>query len=269
MDFQAGEVLLIHKPLHWTSFDVVNKIRIMLRNHLGFRKIKVGHAGTLDPLATGLVVVCTGRATKRIESFMGQDKTYEATIRLGATTPSFDLETGIDAEFPYAHITKELVFESIQNYFSGAVEQVPPIFSAVKLNGKRAYEAARKGDSIELASRTVVLHRIEILDFQLPLVKLRIRCSKGTYIRAIARDLGQALQSGGHLVELIRTASGDTTLDQASSLDAFEDSLVKWKQNSAEHAGVFLEDAAQEKKTELAKHSENKCVLTTGEFGKQ
>lgn len=215
MDFQAGEVLYINKPLHWTSFDVVNKIRILLRNHFGIRKIKVGHAGTLDPLATGLVIVCTGRATKRIESYMGQEKEYLATIKLGETTPSFDLESEVDCVFPYEHITHDMVEKVIAGQFIGDIEQVPPVFSAVKLNGKRAYDMARQGQDVELKSRVVTIHNIEVESFELPYVVLRINCGKGTYIRSLARDLGIALQSGGHLVKLVRTRIGEFTLRDA------------------------------------------------------
>lgn len=215
MDFQAGEVLYINKPLHWTSFDVVNKIRILLRNHFGIRKIKVGHAGTLDPLATGLVIVCTGRATKRIEEFMGQEKEYVATIKLGETTPSFDLETAVDGVFPFEHVTQTQVESVIKDCFLGDIEQVPPVFSAVKLNGQRAYDLARQGQAVEMKSRMVNIQSIEIESFELPYVVLRIRCGKGTYIRSLARDLGVAMQSGAHLVKLVRTRIGEWTLRES------------------------------------------------------
>ena len=215
MDFQAGEVLYINKPLHWTSFDVVNKIRILLRNHFGIRKIKVGHAGTLDPLASGLVIVCTGRATKRIEEYMGQEKEYMATIKLGETTPSFDLETGVDQVFPFEHITLEQLQKAIEERFVGDIDQVPPIFSAVKLNGKRAYDLARQGQEVEMKSRMVAIHSIDIESFELPYVVLRIRCGKGTYIRSLARDLGIAMESGAHLVKLVRTRIGEWTLRES------------------------------------------------------
>ena len=215
MDFQAGEVLYINKPLHWTSFDVVNKIRILLRNHLGIRKIKVGHAGTLDPLATGLVIVCTGRATKRIEEFMGQEKEYVATIKFGETTPSFDLETTVDGVYPFEHVTQADLEAVIAESFLGEIEQVPPVFSAVKLNGKRAYDLARQGQEVEMKSRMVSIHSIAIESFELPYVVLRIRCGKGTYIRSLARDLGVAMASGAHLVKLVRTRIGEWTLRES------------------------------------------------------
>ncbi len=215
MDFQAGEVLYINKPLHWTSFDVVNKIRILLRNHLGIRKIKVGHAGTLDPLATGLVIVCTGRATKRIEEFMGQEKEYVATIKFGETTPSFDLETAVDGVFPFEHVTQPELEAVIAERFLGEIEQVPPVFSAVKLNGKRAYNLARLGQEVEMKGRMVSIHSIVIESFELPYVVLRIRCGKGTYIRSLARDLGVAMASGAHLVKLVRTRIGEWTLRES------------------------------------------------------
>ncbi len=215
MDFQAGEVLYINKPLQWTSFDVVNKIRILLRNHFGIRKIKVGHAGTLDPLASGMVIVCTGKATKRIEEFMGLEKEYMATIKLGETTPSFDLETEVDGVFPFEHITQAQLETIIKEKFLGEVEQVPPVFSAIKLNGKRAYDLARQGQEVDIKSRMVRIYSIDIESFELPYVVLRICCGKGTYIRSLARDLGVALHSGGHLVKLVRTRIGEWTLRES------------------------------------------------------
>lgn len=220
MDFLAGEVLYVNKPLGWTSFDVVNKIRYMIKSILGIKKIKVGHAGTLDPLATGVVIVCTGKATKRIEEYMGHDKEYRATIRLGATTPSFDLEKEIDATYPFEHVTREMVAEAIKSEFTGTIEQVPPMFSAIRIDGKRAYEYARKGDTeVEMKSRPVTIHSMEVEAFDLPDVTVRIKCSKGTYIRSIARDLGLALGSGGHLVALERTAIGEISNDNTMSLE--------------------------------------------------
>lgn len=226
MDFVQGEVLYIDKPLRWTSFDVVNKIRVMLKNTLGIKKIKVGHAGTLDPLATGLVIVCTGRATKRIDEFMGHDKEYVATVRLGQTTPSFDLETEPDATFPTEHITRELVEEVIGSRFSGTIDQVPPLFSAIRIGGKRAYEFARKGRTdIEPQSRQVTIGSMTVEHFDMPDLTLRICCSKGTYIRSIARDLGQALGSGAHLTKLERTAIGDVTIQMAMSMEQLQQQL--------------------------------------------
>ncbi len=215
MDFQAGEIFYINKPLHWTSFDVVNKIKVLLKNHFGIKKIKVGHAGTLDPLATGMVIVCTGKATKRIEEFMGQEKEYVATIKLGATTPSFDLETEVDKEYPYSHITAGKVTSVVKSMFTGEIDQVPPLFSAIRVNGKRAYDIARQGKEVEMKSRKVMIHSIDVENFDLPFVVLRIRCGKGTYIRSLARDIGEALDSGGHLVKLVRTRIGEWTLREA------------------------------------------------------
>ena len=228
MDFAGGEILYINKPLGWTSFDVVNKIRIMLRNLLGIRKIKVGHAGTLDPLATGGGVVCTGKATKRIEELMGHDKEYVATIRLGQTTPSFDLETQPDAVYPTDHIDLGLVERTIRERFTGRIEQVPPMFSAIKIDGKRAYEYARRGNSdVELKSRPVTIHSISVERFELPMLTVRISCSKGTYIRSLARDLGRALGSGAHLTALERTAVGTAGIDRALTLTDLETMIAR------------------------------------------
>ncbi len=221
MDFVSGEVLYVDKPLGWTSFDVVNKIRLSFKMLMGIKKIKVGHAGTLDPLATGLVTICTGRATKKIEQLMSHDKEYVATLRLGATTPSFDLETEVDVTYPTEHITRQLVEDVLKERFTGDVEQVPPIYSAIKVSGKRAYEFARdgRGDEVEIKSRHIRIDEIQIERFEMPDVELRIKCSKGTYIRSIARDLGNALGSGAHLTKLRRTAVGDVHVDEALSID--------------------------------------------------
>ncbi len=214
--------LLIDKPYTWTSFDVVNKIRRELCRHLGVKKLKVGHAGTLDPLATGLMLVCTGRATKSIDTLQAQTKEYVATLALGATTPSFDLEHDIDARYPVDHITAELVHATLQQ-FRGRIEQVPPAFSAVKVDGHRAYALARRGRDVELAPKELVIDELEVTDAsRLPHeLTLRIVCSKGTYIRALARDIGQALGSGAHLLALRRTRIGPYAVDQAMTLDAF------------------------------------------------
>jgi tRNA pseudouridine55 synthase len=224
MDFIEGEVLYFDKPLHWTSFSLVNKVRWLISKQLKIKKIKVGHAGTLDPLATGVLIVCTGRATKNIETFQYQTKEYVATLFLGSTTPSFDLETEVDKEFPTNHITRELVEERLQK-FIGTIEQIPPVYSAVKVEGKRAYEYARNGVEVELVPKTLVIDELEILSFQLPILKLRIVCSKGTYIRALARDIGQELDSGAHLVDLTRTRIGNIKIDQCISVEAFEQLL--------------------------------------------
>ncbi|MCD7936191.1 MAG: tRNA pseudouridine(55) synthase TruB [Tannerellaceae bacterium] len=223
MDFLAGEVLYFDKPLGWTSFDLVNRFRYKLSRKLNVKKIKVGHAGTLDPLATGVMIICTGKATKRIEEFQYQDKEYIATIRLGETTPSFDLETEVDQTYPTEHITRETV-EEVLKQFIGTIQQVPPAFSACKIDGKRAYEIARKGREVKLKAKTLVIDEIELLDYQLPEIKVRVVCSKGTYIRALARDIGEALGSGGHLTGLQRTRVGEATLEkcmQPEQIDAF------------------------------------------------
>jgi tRNA pseudouridine55 synthase len=224
MDFVEGEILYFDKPLNWTSFDLVNKIRYEISRFTKVKKIKVGHAGTLDPLATGVMIVCTGKATKRIDEFQYQDKEYLATLRLGATTPSFDLETEIDAEYHTSHIDKALV-ESVLQKFIGSIEQIPPAFSACKVNGKKAYEMARKGLEVELKPKLLVIEEIELLSFQPEEIKIRVVCSKGTYIRALARDIGIALDSGAHLIGLQRTGIGDITLDMCSKIENFNRSL--------------------------------------------
>jgi tRNA pseudouridine55 synthase len=221
MDFVEGEIIHIDKPLHWTSFRVVKVIRAMLCKRLKMKKLKVGHAGTLDPLATGVMTICTGRKTKFIEELQAQTKEYIANIRLGATTPSFDLETEIDIEYPTAHITKERVEACLQQ-FVGTIEQVPPVFSAVKVNGKRAYELARKNEDVELKAKVLVIDDIELISYDLPNITIRVVCSKGTYIRALARDIGKALDSGGHLTGLIRTRVGDITLEKCLKMDELE-----------------------------------------------
>lgn len=228
MDFIAGEVLYFNKPLKWTSFDLVNKFRYKLSRKLKVKKIKVGHAGTLDPLATGVMIVCTGKATKRIDEFQYQTKEYVATLKLGETTPSFDLEKEIDGVYPTEHITREAVEHVLQS-FVGTIQQIPPVFSACKVDGKRAYELARKGEEVELKSKTLVIDEMELLEFDMPVVKIRVVCSKGTYIRALARDIGVALQSGAHLIALERTRIGNITLDKCMSpddIDAFLDENV-------------------------------------------
>jgi tRNA pseudouridine55 synthase len=215
-----GSIILIDKEIDWTSFDVVNKLRISLRNELGIKKIKVGHAGTLDPLATGLVILCTGKATKRIESLTGLDKEYVAEVTLGATTPSFDLETETDQTFAYSHITREKVKQVLRK-FTGESEQSPPIFSAKQIDGKRAYDLARQGEKFVLKKSRVVIHELELLEFDLPVIRLRILCSKGTYIRSLASDLGIALDSGAHLSALRRTRIGDYHVDDAKKISDF------------------------------------------------
>lgn len=259
MNPQAGEILYIDKPYRWTSFDVVNKVRWLLCKRLGTKKLKVGHAGTLDPLATGVMIVCTGRATKRIDELQAHTKEYVATLRLGATTPSFDLEHPIDAYYPTGHITRELIETTLQQ-FLGRIEQIPPAYSAVKVDGKRAYDLARKEKDVELKPKILVIDEIELLDYRptpegspivlpakeeslprtgmrrkaflmspaapddsiaYPSITLRIVCSKGTYIRALARDIGQALGSGAHLTALRRTRIGDIRVDDCLSMQDF------------------------------------------------
>ncbi len=226
MDFIAGEVLYFNKPLHWTSFDVVNKLRYKLSRRLKVKKIKVGHAGTLDPLATGVMILCTGKATKRIDEFQYQTKEYVATLKLGATTPSFDLEKEVDATYPTEHISRSLVEQVLQS-FVGEIQQVPPVFSACKIEGKRAYELAREGKDVELKSKTLVIDEIELLECQLPVIKIRVVCSKGTYIRALARDIGIALSSGAHLIALERTRIGNITLDKCMDPEQIDEFLIR------------------------------------------
>ncbi|WP_317417446.1 tRNA pseudouridine(55) synthase TruB [Phocaeicola coprophilus] len=228
MNFKEGEILYFDKPLRWTSFAVVNKIRYHISRKLGVKKIKVGHAGTLDPLATGVMIICTGKATKRIEEFQYHTKEYIATLQLGATTPSYDLEKEIDATYPTEHITREMVEEVLQQ-FKGTIEQIPPAFSACKVDGKRAYDLARKGDEVELKPKTLVIDEIELLECNLPEIKIRVVCSKGTYIRALARDIGEALQSGAHLTGLIRTRVGEVRLEDCMQVEDFPEWLEQQK----------------------------------------
>ena len=218
MNFLDGEILYIDKPLEWTSFDAVKRIRGALTRRLGVKKIKVGHAGTLDPLATGVMIICTGRATKRIDELQAGVKEYVATITLGATTPSFDRETEVDATFPTEHITRQLVEETLLR-FVGRIEQVPPAFSACKVDGKRAYDLARKGREVELRPKILVIDEIELLEYSPVEIKVRVVCSKGTYIRALARDIGIALGSGAHLAALRRTRVGQTKISDCLSVD--------------------------------------------------
>ena len=219
-DFQKGEILLFDKDLDWTSFDLVRKLRNFLCRQTGIKKLKVGHAGTLDPKATGLMIVCTGKETKNIDLLQAKEKEYVATIKLGATTPSYDLETAENEQFPTDHLTLELVKENLIN-FIGEIDQVPPVFSAVKIDGKRAYEHARNGSDMVLASKKITISELELLSFSKEEIKLRVVCSKGTYIRALARDLGVAIQSGAYLVGLIRTRIGDLKLEDAWNVQDF------------------------------------------------
>ncbi len=218
MNFQEGEVLYFNKPLGWTSFNLVSKIRYKISRILKTKKIKVGHAGTLDPLATGVMIICTGKATKKIEEFQYQTKEYIATVKLGETTPSFDLETEIDQTYETAHITREMT-ENALNSFIGSIEQIPPAYSACKVNGDRAYDLARNGIIPELKPKTLVIDSIRLLEYNLPEIKIQVVCSKGTYIRALARDIGIALKSGAHLTGLVRTRIGDITLEKCMNVE--------------------------------------------------
>ena len=217
-DFVEGATLLVDKPTDWTSFDVVNKIRFKIRYRLGIKKIKVGHAGTLDPLATGLLVICTGKNTKKLARFQGLEKEYTGTIALGATTPSYDLETPVDATFPTTHITPELI-EKVRLSFLGEQDQVPPVFSAIKKDGKTLYKQARKGIQVTVEPRRITIHELELPNIHMPYLDFRVRCSKGTYIRSLAYDFGKALNSGGHLHSLCRTAIGPYRLEDAWNLE--------------------------------------------------
>ncbi|MEI7595994.1 MAG: tRNA pseudouridine(55) synthase TruB [Bacteroidota bacterium] len=223
-DFISGEVILIDKPLGWTSFDAVNKIRWNIKRHLSVKKIKVGHAGTLDPLATGLLIICSGKFTKRIEEFQAQEKEYIATFRLGGTTPCFDLEKEVDKTYPTEHITETMIHEAVKS-FVGVTSQIPPIFSAKKIDGVRAYESARQNIEVEIQPRDINISAFEIININFPDIEARICCSKGTYIRAIARDLGEKLNSGAHLIALRRTKIGNFSVENAKSVESFVNSL--------------------------------------------
>ncbi len=219
-----GLVLLVDKPLHWTSFQAVAKLRYTLQRGLHLKKLKVGHAGTLDPLATGLLIICVGKKTKEIDQFMGLEKEYIATLNLGATTPSYDMETEVDATFATAHITRDLL-DSVLPQFTGAIEQLPPIFSAIKQGGVRAYEKARAGEDVRMKARTVHIHELEVLTFSPTQIELRILCSKGTYIRSLAHDLGKALDSGAYLSALRRTKIGTYSMEDAKEPEQWADAL--------------------------------------------
>jgi len=219
-EYKNGQVLLIDKPLNWTSFQVVNKLRWEIRQRFNIKKIKVGHAGTLDPLATGLLIICTGKQTKEIHVYQGQEKEYTGTFTVGATTPSYDLETEVDKTYPTDHITEELLHETTKQ-FIGDIQQKPPIFSAIKKDGKRLYELARKGETTEINARTVSITEFEITKIDLPEVEFRVVCSKGTYIRSLAYDFGLALNSGAHLSALRRTKIGDFAVENGVSVEQF------------------------------------------------
>lgn len=223
-DFLSGQIILIDKPLNWTSFQVVNKLRWKIRKTFKIKKIKVGHAGTLDPLASGLLVICTGKMTKQIEKFQAQIKEYTGIITLGSTTPSYDLETGINNTFSTEHITEEIIHETTKQ-FIGEIEQFPPVFSAVKKDGKRLYEFARAGEDVEIKPRTITINEFEITKIDGLCVHFRVVCSKGTYVRSLAHDFGKAMDSGSHLSALRRTKSGDFNVEDAMSIDQFIESF--------------------------------------------
>jgi tRNA pseudouridine55 synthase len=223
-DYKNGQVLLVDKPLNWTSFQVVNKLRWEIKQRFNIKKIKVGHAGTLDPLATGLLIICTGKQTKEIHVYQGQIKEYTGTFIIGATTPSYDLETDIDETYPTEHITEELLHQTAKQ-FLGDIQQKPPIFSAIKKEGKRLYELARKGETTEIKARTVSISEFKITKINLPEVEFRVVCSKGTYIRSLAYDFGLALNSGAHLSALRRTKIGDFTVENGVSVEKFIEDL--------------------------------------------
>ena len=228
-DFIRGEILVLNKPIDWTSFDLVNKVRNMLCRLMKIKKLKIGHAGTLDPRATGVMILCSGKSTKKIDEIQADEKEYIACLKIGATTPSFDLETEEDAQFDTSHVTKELV-EQVLLQFVGSIEQVPPAFSAIKVDGKRAYKFARKGQQVELKPKLLVIGEIELLRYEMPEIELRIVCSKGTYIRALARDIGLALHSGAYLTGLKRTRIGKYTIDQSLDLTELSDMLTSYFQ---------------------------------------
>ena len=227
-DFRTGEVILVSKPLTWTSFQVVNKLKYVIKNHASLllegKRVqpKIGHAGTLDPLATGLLIICTGKQTKNIETYQAQEKEYTGTFYVGATTPCYDLEKEIDARFPTDHITEELIHQTT-NQFVGTIQQVPPLFSAIKIDGKRAYDIARAGETAEIKAKTIAIHEFKITRIALPEIDFKVTCSKGTYIRSLARDYGLALNSGAHLTALCRTRIGNYQLEDALSIEEFEE----------------------------------------------
>ena len=226
--YREGKVLLIDKPLNWTSFQVVNKIRWAIRKKYGLKKFKVGHAGTLDPLATGLLILCTGKATKEIEKYQAQFKTYHAKVTLGATRPSYDMETEIDQTFDISNLNKDAIL-SLENRFTGKLMQRPPIFSALKKDGKKLYDLARAGKSVEVEERPIEIFELKIKNIDLPDFDFDVRCSKGTYIRSLAHDMGKALDTGAYLSGLRRTAIGDFSVDDALSVDDFLDDLEAYK----------------------------------------
>ncbi|HEX2395011.1 MAG TPA: tRNA pseudouridine(55) synthase TruB [Bacteroidales bacterium] len=223
--FINGKVLLFNKPLYWTSFDLVNKIKSILRNALNLKKLRVGHAGTLDPLASGLMILCTGKETRNIEKYQSLPKEYIARITLGAVTPSFDLETDISRTFPVEHINRSIIEETIKS-FKGNQMQMPPDFSARFVGGTRAYKLARKGEKVDLKPREILINEIDLISIAMPLVEIRVNCSKGTYIRSLARDIGERMNSGAYLSGLVRTAIGDFSLNSALSIEEFERNFI-------------------------------------------
>ena len=229
-DYLNGKVLLFDKDKEWTSFDLVNKTRNLIKKRFDIKKIKVGHAGTLDPLATGLLIVCSGKETKNIDQYQALKKTYTTTLKLGESTPSFDLETEVDKKLPFEHISKKDV-EDILKLYTGSIEQTPPIYSAINVNGKRAYQLARKGENVELKKKNVHIYNITILDFSNPFLSLEITCSKGTYIRALARDIGQSLNTVAHLTELRRTQIGNFKIENAISISDFQKTILSEQEN--------------------------------------
>ena len=267
-----GEIFCIDKPLRMTSFAVVKKVRAVLRTHLKTRQVKVGHAGTLDPLATGVLILCTGHATKRIEELQAGVKEYIADLRLGATTPSYDLETQVDATFEWKHIDRPMIERVLQEQFTGSIEQVPPAFSACKVDGKPAYKLARKGQDVEIRPKTLVIDEIETLQCGLPdepTLQIRVVCSKGTYIRALARDIGEALGSGAHLTGLRRTRVGDLTIADCLTLDQLVEKLDNEEYVSPEQAAAERlererqenrERAARQKAERVARQAAKKCA---------
>jgi tRNA pseudouridine55 synthase len=225
-NFTEGEVLLINKPYDWTSFDVVNNIRYFIRKKLNLPKIKIGHAGTLDPLATGLLVLCTGKFTKKIDEFQAQEKEYTGTFIIGETTPSFDMEKEADQTFDYSHVDEKLIMQTAQK-LTGTYEQTPPVFSAVKIGGKRAYEFARNSEEVKISSKTITISEFEITNIQLPEINFRIVCSKGTYIRALARDFGETMQCGAYLSVLCRTRIGNFHLKDAIEIETLKSIITE------------------------------------------
>lgn len=229
-NFPEGEVLLIDKPLGWTSFDVVNKIRSTIKQTLNIKKIKVGHAGTLDPLATGLLIICTGKFTKKIDSFQGLDKVYIGSMFMGATTPSFDKETEVNQTFDTSAISKDQLLENTQQ-FTGEIEQTPPIYSAIKIDGKRAFEYARKDNEVKLKSRKVTISQFNLLNFELPEIDFLVNCSKGTYIRSLVNDFGIALNNGAYMSSLRRTSIGEYSVNNAYSVDEIKEAIITQHQS--------------------------------------